>query len=116
MPDIEIISNGSKWAGQNPDPIDKLLEVLETETLDPRFAEDGVEQDLPNNRVALGGNFLRLSHAFQIHGSRKDLANVIEAIRKNLQSKEYRIAVRNMNEPSTAGYTFLTDRPHRACA
>lgn len=29
---IEIISNGSKWAGQAPDPVEKLLAVLDKTT------------------------------------------------------------------------------------
>lgn len=32
-----IICNGSKWAGEAPDPIEKLLEVLKENTLEERF-------------------------------------------------------------------------------
>ena len=36
-----IMSNGSKWYGEAPDSIDKLLEVLKENMLDPRFVEHG---------------------------------------------------------------------------
>ena len=34
---LNIISNGSKWAGESPDGIDKLFERLGSHPLDPRF-------------------------------------------------------------------------------
>ena len=34
---IEIISLGSKWKGEEPDTIDKLLEILKTNTIEERF-------------------------------------------------------------------------------
>jgi hypothetical protein len=36
-----IISNGSKWAGEKPDTIDDLLNVLNKYTLDPNFEKYG---------------------------------------------------------------------------
>lgn len=38
---VLIISNGSKWGGEDPDPIGALLGRLETHTLDPSFEEYG---------------------------------------------------------------------------
>jgi hypothetical protein len=37
MYETTIESNGSKWAGQEPDPIEKLIEVLKTEVIENRF-------------------------------------------------------------------------------
>ena len=34
---IQIISLGSKWLGQEPETIDRLLEVLKTHTIEERF-------------------------------------------------------------------------------
>lgn len=43
---IEIISLGSKWKGQENDSIDKLLEILKTNTIEERFFQKyGVDKD-----------------------------------------------------------------------
>ena len=43
---IEIISLGSKWKGEEPDTIDKLLEILKTNTIEERFFQKyGVDKD-----------------------------------------------------------------------
>ena len=88
-----IESNGSKWGGEAPDPIERLLERLQTETLDPMFEEYGnfvhparkahrecsertgwkdvytdagpIYPDHPN-AVRFWGNFLTYSHVFSI--------------------------------------------------
>lgn len=38
---FRIECNGSKWAGEAPDELEKLLERLECEPLDPRFEKYG---------------------------------------------------------------------------
>ena len=43
---IQIISLGSKWLGQEPETIDRLLEVLKTNTIEERFFQKyGVDKD-----------------------------------------------------------------------
>ena len=105
-PETRIISNGSKWAGEQPDNIEKLFERLETEPLDPRFEELGsfvianpemlrkgeTMNDFYGSPgwVQFFGNFARISAVFGIHTNDADLIKrLIEAIRKNQQSKAY---------------------------
>lgn len=38
---LKIISNGSKWAGEQPDSIEQLIKVLEQYPLDPTFEKYG---------------------------------------------------------------------------
>jgi hypothetical protein len=64
MATTTIHANGSKWAGQAPDTIEELIEVMRTEPLDPRFKPyaDNEGQGV----VRFLGNFLRVSHVFNI--------------------------------------------------
>jgi hypothetical protein len=94
----EILSNGSKWAGEQPDSIDDLLAVLAAEPLDRiheaygNFIEVAAEGDTwaEPGTVGFHGNFLNLSHVFDI---RTTDAGVIErltaAIRTNQQRADY---------------------------
>lgn len=81
-------SNGSKWAGEQPDSIETLIEVLGREPLDSRFEGygdfayqtpchadyddagkiiDGAPMFPEHERVwAFFGNFANLSHVFDI--------------------------------------------------
>lgn len=99
---IEIISNGSKWYGQQPDSIETLLQVIETETLDPRFEDYGnfINEYKPmkvtdNNQHLVGcttifGNFQKYSHVFRIiTNDEKTIDKLTQAIRKNQQTEEY---------------------------
>jgi hypothetical protein len=99
---IEIISNGSKWYGQKPDSIEQLLKVLAVETLDPRFNSfvhtfnpyrgwnEGNEKY--KGCTSISGNFLTLSHAFNIITDEQETISVLtEAINKNLATEEYRL-------------------------
>lgn len=64
---LEITSNGSKWIGQDPDSIDRLVEVLAVEPLDPRFLNYGrFILPLGGGKVRFFGNFFALSHVFNI--------------------------------------------------
>ena len=64
----EIISNGSKWAGQAPDSIDVLLRVLDIEQLDPLFEgrRGAFAERLEGGTWRFFGNFLCVSHVFNI--------------------------------------------------
>lgn len=99
---IKIHSNGSKWAGEENDTIDQLIEVLKVNRLDfqmfgchgfVHFREDNgfSSQDYRRHNVQISGNFLDISHVFNIEGVYQDLENVITAIEENLkrQSDEY---------------------------
>lgn len=90
-----ITSNGSKWAGQEPDTLETLIEVLGKYDLDiARFGAHGfveftkdngyASRDYENHTVRLFGNFLTISHAFNIEGLYRNLRPVIEAIDANL--------------------------------
>jgi len=101
---ITISSNGSKWAGQAPDTIDQLIEVLGAETLNPEFemfgnfSESSSDYETAIYQCRMHGNFLNLSHVFNIdftivHGEPKEewqaLRRLSAAIRKNQESEEY---------------------------
>ena len=91
---MRIMSNGSKWAGEEPDSVETLLEVLRSETLDPRFEEHGsITTRTSHGRVRIFGNFLTLSHVFNIEGTEEELAEIIEAIEANKQSEGYKRAL-----------------------
>jgi len=99
---IEIVSNGSKWYGQQPDIIETLLEVLSKNTLDPKFEKYGnFIQRNPNwlkkeiaekykGCTVIFGNFYSLSHVFNIITDEEELIQQLEkAINKNKQKQEY---------------------------
>jgi hypothetical protein len=91
---MRIISNGSKWAGEEPDSLETLLEVLRSETLDPRFEERGsFVTRTDSGRVRIFGNFLTVSHVFNIDGTEEELAQAIGAIEANKQSERYKRAL-----------------------
>ena len=68
----QIISNGSKWAGQAPDPIELLLERLSQYPLDPVFLCNRGEGTPYQNAtegsdlVTFAGNFTTFSGVFRI--------------------------------------------------
>lgn len=77
---LSIISNGSKWAGEDPDPIEKLYERLEKFTL----REFSSWTYMPASKTHLfHGNFDELSAVFQIE---TDDIFVIDKL-KNLMMK-----------------------------
>lgn len=91
----EIINNGSKWAGQEPDTIEQLIEVLKKNDLDlRRFAAFGFisiedsngygDNDYREHNVRIWGNFTKLSHIFNIKGVYRDLQPLIDAIESNI--------------------------------
>lgn len=88
-----ILSNGSKWAAQEPDPIEKLVELLQKEPLHPSFEKvGGFVRQYPAMTVFYG-NFYRLSHAFSIETDDKELsAKLLSGIMENVWSDEYQKA------------------------
>lgn len=76
--------NGSKFAGQAPDHLEKLLEVLAVERLDKHFHPYVAPSVREPGSLSFFGNFANLSHSFCI--TTNDIA-VIEkltaAIRTN---------------------------------
>ena len=59
---IKIRSNGSKWGGEKPDGINKLIERLRKHKLE-EFSERLVERD----EVQFWGNFKNLSAVFKVY-------------------------------------------------
>lgn len=89
---LTIVSNGSKWAGQEPDSVEKLLEVLATTPLDPTFEDYGnfVLRPCKNKPCwSVWGNFFGLSHVFNIEGTAIELRPLVRAIRANQKSEAY---------------------------
>lgn len=102
----EILSNGSKWAGQSPDPIEALLARLESETLDPRFEHYGGFVDtLDDGRTTFFGNFGTYSHVFNIITDDEDVVRELTAaIRANQQTQAY---VELRGEAGSSSTAFL---------
>lgn len=61
----KIISNGSRWAGQEPATIAELLNVLERHPLDPIWAPF-VHPSEVDGDTRFVGNFQTISHVFNI--------------------------------------------------
>ena len=87
--ETKIKSNGSKWYGEQPDSIEKLLEVLETEPLDKSFERYGNFYEPTegiSGSINFFGNFFTVSHVFNIDTNDikliKKLANAIENNKK----------------------------------
>jgi len=90
-----INSNGSKWAGEAPDSIEKLVEVLKENALDPMFSDYGkpfITADIGG--VHFFGNFFNLSHVFNLRtGDPKVIATLTRAIRENMRRDDYQKAL-----------------------
>lgn len=63
-----IKTNGSKMFGAQPDDIKTLLEVMARHPLDRTF-ERAFIQDFGNEAKRFHGNFLTISHVFDIRSS-----------------------------------------------
>jgi hypothetical protein len=94
-----IHSNGSKWAGQEPDTVEQLLGVLDREVLDRRFHGMFITREpklvnggrLTPGTVRFFGNFLTVSHVFRIDTDDADIiAKLTRAIRRNQRQEAYR--------------------------
>lgn len=88
-----IKSNGSKWAGQEPDSVEYLLKVLNDEPLDRTFENYGNFVYLNENNletVVFFGNFFRISHVFNIEtDDESTIENLISAIEANRRRSDY---------------------------
>lgn len=123
---ILILWNGSKWAGESPDPLSLLIQRLERYALDPVFEEcgnfasiahgsfhhhgyqdDGMYVDYYEDTgpmfddapyaVIFFGNFLKLSAGFSIVTDDPEIVEVLlEAIRTNQRSTAYQEARREV--------------------
>lgn len=95
----EIISNGSKWYGEEPDTVEVLLDVLENHPLDRVFesygnfayrAKNKHDREIMGNSTRFFGNFLTISHVFNIQTNDNDLiTKLCKAIRKNKRRPDY---------------------------
>jgi hypothetical protein len=98
---VTIEWNGSKWAGQAPDPLAVLIDVLGREPLNPCFEEYGnfvMPCEFGSGLVHLHGNFYRVSHVFSIKGTVEELREVIVAIDANRRTQAYADAKRETAE------------------
>jgi len=89
---LEIISNGSKWAGERPDTIDELLTVLEKHPLDRVFEGYGnfIHESNLDNIVHFWGNFQKLSHVFNVRTDKQGVIEILtQAIRQNQTMPDY---------------------------
>lgn len=99
---IMIQSNGSKWYGQEPDSIERLIEVLSEHTLDPTFENYGsfITPDpiacntykplYPKGTYQFFGNFRGVSHVFNIATDEPEIIEKLStAIRANQSTVEY---------------------------
>ena len=101
-----IVSNGSKWAGQEQDPIEILLDVLKNYSLNRTFEAYGdFYQPVPHlcdqfgahthdseyeGLSSFSGNFYTLSHVFNIYTDDHELIEKLKtAIRANKRRSDY---------------------------
>jgi len=106
MKNTVINSNGSKWAGEDPDSIEKLIEVLKNNTIEERFffwvdkrylpkgqkpyfccpiSEDKFnDEEKHEGFFNFFGNFEEISHVFSIDtNDPKIIRELTESIQKN---------------------------------
>lgn len=96
-----IHSNGSKWYGQEPDSIKKLIEVLKANTIEEsfftHFKHDGkqyqhcpIDNSINGENVIFFGNFEEVSHVFRITTNDPQIIEKLsKAIKENKGWKKY---------------------------
>ena len=88
-----IHSNGSKWLGQEPDTIEKLLEVLAAQPLDRSFEAFGnfvTPCERKPSFTSIFVNFYHLSHVFNIDSNDPAIVERLSAaIRANQRRPDY---------------------------
>lgn len=81
---MKILSNGSKWAGEAPDSVEKLIDVLGHHKLESIWKRNGQYfNKIGDNEFQAFGNFANLSHVFNIRGSLEELRPLVKAIKQN---------------------------------
>lgn len=94
-----IHSNGSKWAGEAPDSIEKLIDVLGKNTIEERFfksfyrnEKEGrrwyqcspIDDNINKTKKIFFGNFEEVSHVFRIETNDEEIINILsDAIKAN---------------------------------
>ncbi len=92
----EIISNGAKMHGGKPEEIETLLGLLARYPLD-RFFERAFIQDHVGSAKRFHGNFLAISHVFDIRTNDPEVVRrLTEAIKANRRMPGFR------SQPSAA--------------
>jgi hypothetical protein len=67
---MKIISNGSRWAREAPDSVEKLIDVLGHHKLESTWKRNGqFFNKIGDDEFQAFGNFTDLSHVFDIRGS-----------------------------------------------
>ena len=90
-----IRSNGSKWAGEQPDPLDALCQRLREHPLDPRFERYGNFISPAGRGARFHGNFLTVSAAFDVETDEPETIRALTAlIRANQRRPDYLLARR----------------------
>ena len=100
-----IHSNGSKWAGESPDSIEKLIDILSKHTIEERFfhcfsrnEKEGkkwyqlcpIDKSVNGNKTIFFGNFEDLSHVFRIEtNDPKIIKPLTRAIKANKGWEKY---------------------------
>lgn len=85
-----IHSNGSEWAGQAPDDLDALLDVLALHPLEGSFAPFVRAHPAPLGRVTFHGNFRTIVHVFRIETDEVGvIARLAPAIVLNVLRPDY---------------------------
>ena len=123
---ITIQSNGSKWYGQQPDSIERLIEVLSEHTLDPTFENYGnfITPDpiacntrkplYPEGTYQFFGNFRGVSHVFNIATDEPEtIKQLSTAIRANQSTVEYQSTKSAMQMQLDAVAKELKEREER---
>jgi hypothetical protein len=87
---INIYSNGSKWAGEKPDGLEKLEERLKTYPLDKLFEDKkygGFAYKTRGGNYHLFGNFRTLSAVFRIETDEKPIFDKFKKLIKENQKR-----------------------------
>ncbi|OGT90113.1 MAG: hypothetical protein A2514_11325 [Gammaproteobacteria bacterium RIFOXYD12_FULL_61_37] len=87
-----IESNGSKVLGQEPDPVESLIERLGKYTIDPYWGTYVLPRsDISTREMSICGNFVELSAVYRIFTVDERL---LEAVWSNLNSERFEKAAR----------------------
>ncbi len=88
---IEIKQNGSKFAGEAPDPIEGFKARLQSATLDPWWAPFATNE--PDGAIRFSGNFWDYSHGFDISTDEPELCEELaRLILANVATEAYAAA------------------------